>query len=299
MQTKLPPVHLLVIFESAARLGSFKNASEELFITPSAVSHQIKSLENHLGFPVFLRKRRGVKLNSAGAMYLHYIQKGIAAFEQGTKKVTQHYSAPTLKISCFSSFATNILIPQISEFQELYPDIDIRIETGSQMTDLRYDDVDVAIRIGAGDWPDLVTKKISDVFIAVVCSKAFKKKYNLNKPIDVVSIKCKVPLIDITAVSNVWPRWAKAVGVTGISTKRAITFNNYDASIRAAAQGLGLAQAMFPIEQSNEDLGLLVRPFSENIRFASSVYAVYREESADRHDIQCFIDWLTESPLLK
>jgi len=90
MAKTLPPLHLLSIFEASARLESFKLASEELFITPSAVSHQIKALEEFLGFPIFIRKSRGVSLNSAGKMYLHYVQQSLALLENQSRVNSLH-----------------------------------------------------------------------------------------------------------------------------------------------------------------------------------------------------------------
>ena len=101
MARKYPPLHLLSIFEAAARHENFKQASEELFLTPSAISHQIKSLEEFIGFELFQRKSRGVQLNAAGEMYLNYVRQGLDSFELGTQKVISKYSSPALKISTF------------------------------------------------------------------------------------------------------------------------------------------------------------------------------------------------------
>jgi len=294
MVLNIPPVHLLTIFESAARLESFKLASEELFITPSAISHQIKALEAHLGFELFQRKSRGVAINSAGKMYLHFIQQGLNAFEQGTKKVKHRYSSPSLKISCFTTLASNIIIPQIGAFQAAHPNIEIRIETGNQVADLRYDDIDLAIRIGAGEWPNVVATKITNIKVAVVASKTFLEKYDVNEFNDVNH----APLIDITMMDDIWKQWAQSVQLEKLTAKRSITFSDYDSSISAAIQGVGLALAMFPIEKTHEEHGLLIRPFNENITYPESVYAVYRKEDENRHDIQCFLSWLKKSPTL-
>lgn len=294
MALKYPPVHLLTIFEAAARLESFKLASEELFITPSAVSHQVKALETHLGFALFQRKSRGVAMNSAGKMYLNYIQQGLAAFEKGTKKIKYSYSAPSLKISCFSTLASNIIIPQMGAFQAAHPDIDIRIETGNQVADLRYDDIDLAIRIGAGEWPDVITTKITDIEIAAVASKEFLKKHKITTLEDVY----RVPLIDITMMDDIWKRWASNLQLERLTAKRSITFSDYDSSINAAKQGLGLALALFPMENIQEEHGLLIRAFNENLPYPNAVYAVYKAEDENRHDIQCFLKWLKQSPSL-
>ncbi len=295
MAYTLPPVHLLTIFEAAARLESFKAASEELFITPSAVSHQVKALEEHLGFELFQRKSRGVAINPAGKMYLHHIQQGLSAIEEGTKKIRHRFSSPTLKISCFTTLASNIIIPQIGAFQDSHPDIDLRIETGNQVADLRYDDVDLAIRVGDGNWPDVAVKKITDLKIAAVATPDFIKKYQIHSPKDV----SRAPLIDLTYMDDIWKQWANVLSVNDITNKRSITFSDYDSSIRAASQGVGLGLAMFPIENIQVERGVIIKPFNEDILFPNSLYAVYRKEDKDRHDIQCFLKWLQKSPALQ
>lgn len=294
MKRKIPPVHLLSIFEAAARHQSFKAASSELCITPSAVSHQIKTLEENLGFELFHRVNRGVTLNSAGQMYLNYIEKGFEFFEQGTNRLQHQFNSPTLKVSCFTTMASNIIIPQLGAFQSEHPQIELRIETGNHVADLRYDDIDIAIRVGQGNWPNTESKKLFDIEIAAVCSPTLIKqnqtvlKENINQ----------LPLIDLSYMDDIWQQWSDAMGVKLTNPKRAITFSDYDSSITAASQGVGLALAMFPIESQHLVHNTLVKPFGESIPFQRALYAVYREEDKERHDINCFINWLIKSPLL-
>lgn len=295
MARKYPPLHLLSIFEAAARLESFKLASEELFITPSAISHQIKSLEAFVGFELFQRKSRGVKLNKAGEMYFQYIQQGLAHFETGTRKVISKYSSPILKISTFSSLASHVVIPQLGHFQNAHPDIDIRVETSTDMTDLRYEDYDLALRLGEGSWPGVETKLLFEIFITAVCSKEFAEKYKLK---DIEQIR-EVPLIDMTHLENIWPRWTAKIGIDTVEASNHLSFNNYDYAMQAAEQGLGLALAMLPIENHALKTGRLVQPFKETTKFDRDLYGVYRSEDNDRHDIQCFLNWFTSSPNLQ
>ncbi|NNG41881.1 LysR family transcriptional regulator [Pseudoalteromonas sp. NEC-BIFX-2020_002] len=294
MKHKYPPLHLLSIFEAAGRLENFKAASEELFITPSAVSHQIKALEGHLGFALFQRKSRGVALNAAGEMYLKYVQRGLNQFEDGTKKLQHHFSSPALKISCFTSLASNIIIPQLGAFQAAHPDIEIKIEIGNKLSDLRYDDIDLAIRLGDGNWPNTMTQKLVDIQVAAVCSPTFAKQHQPQLLTDI----SQLPLIDFTYIDDAWQQWAKAMGVTLNSSKRSLTFNDYESAMNAATQGLGMTLAMFPIENTSLSHGMIVAPFNEFIPYPKSLYAVYRQEDAERHDIQCFINWLKKSDLL-
>ena len=295
MARKYPPLHLLSIFEAAARHENFKLASEELFLTPSAVSHQIKSLESFIGFPLFQRKSRGVTLNAAGEMYLNYIQQGLTSFEQGTQKVISKYSSPVLKISTFSTLASHVVIPRLGEFQNAHPEIDIRIETSTDMRDLRYEDYDIALRIGEGSWPGVISKVLFEIYITPVCSPEFAEKHNLT---DIAQIH-KVPLIDLSNMDDVWLRWSHKTGVAEIKSKEHLAFNNYDYAMHAAEQGLGLALAMLPIENQALKSGKLVAPFNVSTKYDQDMYAVYRNEDKDRHDIRCFLDWLTASPQLK
>ncbi len=295
MSNKLPALHLLSIFEAAARLESFKLAAQELFITPSAVSHQIKSLEEYLGFELFQRKSRGVCLNTAGKMYLHYIEQGLSLFEQGTKKVINKFSSPAIKISTFPTMASNVIIPQLSLFQQAHPEVEIRIETGMNITDLRYDDYDLAIRIGNGEWPGVKVKKLLDLRIEAVCSPVFAKKHQIVN----ISQISELPLIDLSNMNNIWQVWGKALGLPEVNYQHKLTFSNYDSSLQAAEQGLGLALAAMPVENLLIERNLLVSPFGKGAPYTQALYAVYREEDEDRHDIHCFLDWLIKSPNLK
>jgi len=294
MSNKLPALHLFGIFEAAARHENFKQAAAELFITPSAVSHQIKALEAFLGFELFQRKSRGVALNAAGKVYLHYVQQGISKLEQGTKIVSNKFSSPSLKIATFPTMASNVIIPKLSDFQQSHPSIDIRIETGMNVTDLRYDDCDLAIRMGRGDWPGVAVKKLLNLTVHAVCSPSFAEKYQLTSPEQI----SQVPLIDLANMKNIWRIWARAMQLPEMQYKHKLTFSNYDASLQAAEQGLGLALAVMPIEHALIERNLLVLPFEKSAIFEQSLYAVYREEDQNRHDIHCFLDWLTKSPNL-
>jgi LysR family glycine cleavage system transcriptional activator len=295
MSNKLPALHLFAVFEAAARHENFKQAAGELFITPSAVSHQIKALEAFLGFELFQRKSRGVALNPAGKVYLHYVQQGISKLEQGTKIVSNKFSSPSLKISTFPTMASNVIIPQLSHFQQKHPDIDIRIETGMNVTDLRYDDCDLAIRVGKGDWQGVVVKKLLNLTAHAVCSADFAKKHKLTSPEQI----SQVPLIDLANMNNVWRTWAEAMELPKMEYQHKLTFSNYDASLHAAEQGLGLALAIMPVEYALIERNLLVLPFEKATSFDQALYAVYREEDQNRHDIHCFLKWLTKSPHLK
>ncbi|QDP01061.1 LysR substrate-binding domain-containing protein [Thalassotalea sp. PS06] len=290
MARKIPPAHLLVVFEAAGRHQSFKHASEELFITPSAVSHQIRSLEEFLGFELFQRDKRGVTLNNAGQFYLKYVSQSLEKLEHATRQLQTKFQSNLLKISTFPSLSRNIILPQLSNFQNQNPELDIRIETSMNLLDLRYEDIDLAFRIGDGKWPDVAVEKILDVRIIAVCSPDFQKQHGLK---DVRQI-ADVPLIDLADMDNVWGNWSKAVGNGKLKVLPKLTFNDYDASLQAAEQGLGVALAMQPIENYLLKSKILVDPFQKNAEFPMSLYAVFRESERQNQAIQAFIHWVKE-----
>lgn len=290
MSRVLPPLHLLAVFEACARLGSFRLASEELFITPSAVSHQVKALESQLGFSLFVREGRGVNLSNAGKLYFEYIHDAINLMEEGTRRVKSKHASPSLKISTFSSLASKVVIPQLAMFQQAHPEIDIRLETSTDMSDLRYEDYDLALRLGKGDWKDVSVHKLFDIEIGIVCTKAFAEKVKLTSPAQL----SKVPLIEMNNIQSAWQRWFERSGQAQVNPEFSLSFNSYDATIIAAEQGLGLALAMFPVENHSLETGALIEPFKQRILYEDAIFAVYRKGDENRHDIECFLSWLKQ-----
>jgi LysR family glycine cleavage system transcriptional activator len=295
MAKKLPPLHLLHLFEAAGRNLSFKKAAEELFLTPSAISHQIKSLEAYLGITLFSRQARGVKLTLAGSSYLTVVQEVFEKLDQGTIQLKNKYSSQSLRIATFSSLASNIIIPRLGLFQHAFPEIELNIETSAQLLDLRYYDVDIALRLGKGDWPGVISEKIFDLHVSPMCSPAFAQKHKLTS----ISQIPHVPLITLSTIEGAWSRWAKIVGLTGLELHSSLSLGSYDAVIQAAQQGLGLALGALPLENSALSNGQLVKPFKEQIQFEQSCYAVYLPQEKQRQDICIFLRWFkqqVESP---
>lgn len=290
MARKLPPLHLLYLFEAAGRKSSFKKAGEELHLTPSAISHQIKALEENLGITLFNRLTRGVELTSAGRSYLTVVEDIFEKLDQGTSKLKQRFSSYSLRISTIPSIASNIIIPRLSQFQTEFPEIELRIETGMNKVDLRYDGYDLAIRIGNGNWRGVIAEKLFDIEVTPVCSAEFAKKHHLKNIEQILT----VPLIHFSEIEDSWARWGTAVGVNGIESSSSLNLGSYDSVIQAAQQGLGLALGGLPLERSAISKGLLYRPFREKISFPHSCYAVYRTHDKQRQDISAFLSWIKQ-----
>lgn len=290
MARKRPPLHLLQLFEAAGRHLSFKKAAEELFLSPSAISHQIKSLEEHLDMALFTRQARGVKLTSAGTNYLVVVQEMFNRLDEGTAKVKQQFARQSLRIATFSTLASNVIIPRLAMFKQTFPDIELLIETSTELVDLRYDEFDIALRLGDGSWPEVISEKIFDLQVSPMCSAAFAQTYRLKNVEQLLS----APLIKLSNMPEAWSTWLQSVGITEPELNYSLSLGSYDAVIQAAQQGIGLALGAVPLENAALRSGALVKPFNEQIQFKQSCYAVYRTQDAQRNDLTTFLTWFKQ-----
>lgn len=290
MARKLPPLHLLQLFEAAGRHLSFKKAAEELYLTPSAISHQIKALEENLGIKLFNRLTRGVQLTSAGADYLVVVRDVFQLLDKGTAALKQRFLSQSLKISTIPTIAGNIIIPGLGLFQREFPDIELKIETSMNLVDLHYDECDLGIRLGDGNYPGLIVEKIFDLQITPMCSAEFAQKHQLKQHHQLLDI----PLLQPSVKEGNWTDWGESVGVAGVEADSTLTLGSYDAVMQAAQQGLGLALGALPLENAALTSGRLVRPFKEQRPFSLSCYAVCRPHDQHRHDINSFINWFRQ-----
>jgi LysR family glycine cleavage system transcriptional activator len=294
MARKLPPLHLLQLFESAGRHSSFKKAAEELFLTPSAISHQIKSLEENLGIALFKRLSRGVILTSAGEKYFATVQDIFHLLDNGTASLKQEFSPQSqstlLRISTFSTIASNIIIPNLGLFQREFPSIEISIETSMDLIDLRYDNFDLALRLGDGNYLGVISEKIFNLQVTPLCSPEFAKKHDLTNIDQVLS----VPLIQNVNMKDSWSRWGDTVGLNNLKPGSTLQIGSYDGVMQAAQQGLGLALGAFPLENLALKSGVLVQPFKEKSQFSPACFAVYHPRDKEREDIHLFITWFKQ-----
>jgi LysR family glycine cleavage system transcriptional activator len=294
MARSLPPLHLLQLFEAAGRHSSFKKAAEELFLTPSAISHQIKSLEKNLGIELFKRATRGVKLTSAGERYIATVQEIFHLLDNGTSALKRDFSlqaeSTLLRISTIPTIASNILIPNLALFQQEFPSVELRIETSMELIDLRYDDFDLALRLGNGTYPGVIAEKIFDLQVTPLCSPEFAKKHQLTNTSQIPL----VPLIQHSNMKNSWSQWCDTIGIAYVESKSNLSLGSYDDVIQAAQQGLGLVLGAIPLENLALKSGRLVQPFEEKHAFLPKCFAVYHPRDKDRSDIHAFIGWFKQ-----
>jgi len=283
-------LHQLKIFESAGRHLSFKKAAEELNLTPSSVSHQVKALEEHLGFPLFQRLNRRIEFTSGGKAYYDVVHDGLDRLMDGTQRVLSRFSQKRLKISMMRSLASHFFIPRLPDLKEQFPSIDLDIDANADMVDFKNSDVDLAIRFGNGPWPHLHCEKISNISTSPMCSPKLLEKYSVESLHDLHQL----PLIGFSFMTDSWDRFARSCKLNNFPTDKQLTFNNYDMAIQAAEEGLGVVLGLVELEQSQLNSQRLVQLFDVRFPMKQALYLVYRESDHERRAIRNLREWLKQ-----
>lgn len=283
MSVRLPPLPALRVFESAARHGNFSRAAEELHLTHSAISHQMKSLERALGVTLFRRGRRGVSLTQQGAAFaavmhdaLERIARGVAAL-RGPRALT---------ISVLPAFATHWLIPRLADFQTRHPSIDVNIRANQQLVDFTQDDVDLAVRYGPGTWPGLTATKLLDEDVFAVCSPRFAAA---RLPRNLTELAAAALLHSPT---QPWESWFRALGADPPPRRRGPSFSEASLVQRAAIDGLGIALARSVLVQPDLDAGRLVRVLPHSVPAEFAYYLVRPENAEISPNLAALCEWL-------
>ena len=283
----LPTLNLLKVFEVAGQNLSFKNAAEQLCVTPSAVSQQIKTLEAQLGVQLFIRKNRELAFTEDGEKYWNAIHSQLNMMRSATAALRKSNTKNTLKVSLMPPVASRVVLPNLASFHEAYPDIDLRVEASLRNSDVSTQEADLAIRFGEPPWEGLQHEKMIDTYIQVVCPPGFTDQFKLkNSPKNI----CKAPLIHMTERPKTWPKWFEATGF-GDPVVKQYYLDDYPSAMDAA-ESLGAMLALMPIEAPLINSGRVEAPFPALGPLDESIYAVYHESNKDNQAVRSFIDWL-------
>lgn len=287
MPRKLPPLNSLRAFEVAARHLSFTKAAEELFVTQAAISHQIKALEDFLGVQLFIRRNRKLLLTDEGQLYWPKIRDVFEKLVNATEQVKAKGATGSLTVSVIPTFATLWLVPRLSEFNELYPDIDVRIKASDTEVDFVREDVDVAIYYGKGDYDNLISDRLFEEHLTPVCSPQLLEDKPLNDP---AGLKNHTLLHDIS--TDEWRIWLKHADVEGIDLDRGTVFSHSGMVLQAARHAQGIAMGHSVLSEMDLESGRLVAPFDIVVDSGFSYDLVCPENSHDRPKIVAFREWL-------
>jgi LysR family glycine cleavage system transcriptional activator len=268
----LPPLNSLHAFEAAGRHGSFKNAAAELCVTPSAISRQIKLLEEHLGVPMFVRGAT-LSLTGAGLRYLEVVQRSFAALATGTAEARAARGSRVVRVTCVQALAASWLVPQLGLLFGRHPALEVQIMTSDALADLAGGEADLAIRFGQGGWPGLISERMLELDAFPVCAPALGPQ--LRAPPDLLS----VAWLHLTSYPRAFRDWLAEVGLADATAERNLSFDSAELVFRAAERGLGVAMATSVLVAPYLDEGRLIRPFVETTQVAGSYFLVARADA--------------------
>jgi LysR family glycine cleavage system transcriptional activator len=283
----LPPLHFLPAFEAVGRLGSVKAAAAELHLTASAISQQLKAIEETLGITLFERRARAIGLTAVGAVYLGEIQRSLSEIAGATRRLRQRSVGRVLRLSMADFLAYEFILPRLSLFRARFPGLELSLEATPRLVDFATCDIDAAIRIADGPWSGLVSEAIGDAFVAPVCSAQLARK------ITSIAQLCDQTLIEMRGQEKRgWKAFMKKQAEG--EPLRLLSFEGYLEIMRAAEQGLGVAFGLFPFTTDWVTSGRLAVPLALRVPFAGKICFVYRK--ADTRDplYGQLADWLRE-----
>jgi LysR family glycine cleavage system transcriptional activator len=289
MKRRIPSLSSLRAFEAAARLGSFKQAAEELAVTATAVSHRIRALEDEIGCRLFVRKTRAVELTSEGRSLYSAVREGFDTIASGVEKLRQR-ARPLVKLSTTPAFAAKWLVPRLAAFQAQHPNIDVHVHASNRPIDLSTGTIDIAIRYGQGRYDGMKSTLLLQDRFAPVASPTLKvaNASDLSRR-TLIHFDWEQPLpVDLT-----WTAWARAAQLPELNTEAGIRFSDESHAIQAAVAGQGVALLSLVLIEQELKLGVLesrLTPVLEGL-----AYYLVRSERATHDDAASIVEaWLIE-----
>jgi len=299
MSKLLPGTRALRTFEAAARHLNFTRAADELGLTPAAVSHQIKEIEDQLDLVLFTRTSRTIRLTEAGNVLLEASIDALDLLNRAVsraRKMTRGTSL--LKVTLDAQFATKWLMRRVDDFRQQKPGIELRFDITYDVRDFERDDVDIGIRFGTGKYPGIIAHRLFENIIIPVCSPALLASGPpLKEPRDLFNHT--LAHIEWSRQGVTWPNWRmwmQAAGVDDFDDSRTLVFGSSTDATQAALDGNAVALADFAMVANDLSQGRLVRPFELGIKVAPefAYFLVYPETAKDDARVVAFREWLTE-----
>ena len=288
MYKRIPTLKVLKCFEAAARHQSFKRAAEELFVTPSAVSHQVKSLEGTLGVKVFFRYNRRIELTPEGAAYLANVIEAFRILDDASRKIGNSAASQVIGLQMFPFLATELVLPKLKAFKDENPHLELSIKTSSRETGRPRNDVDVSICLGQRDLSGYIYEPLIPVGFTPVCSPGF---FAQNEFDSIHSI-FDAPLIHNAHKLSDWRAMAKQLGGTLENHPGDLTLDSIQATMQAAEEGLGFALMDKKCIPTRIASNTLVAPFDVELDSSYKLYLAYKEKDVHQPEMMTVRAWL-------
>jgi len=292
---KIPPVNAIRAFEAACRHMQFQLAAEELGITPSALSYQIRQLEEHLGVKLFNRLNRAVELTKEGRILSSDVIESFEKLEETFELLTNDEDDNTLVVSTGPAFSAKWLAPRLYAYLEENPEIDFRLSANLKLTDFDKDGVDAVIRFGAGYYPDLFTEALfQEISTPLISPKLFEE---MGGMVDESLFK-RVPLIHDESLKFLdggqWKTWLEAMHYKTINAEKGAHFNHADHCIEAAVDGGGIVMGRLGFAFREINAGRLIAPFKQAISAKGGFYFCCPHEALQKDKVLNFLAWLRD-----
>ena len=300
---RLLPLNALRAFEAVGRHLSVTKAAAELHVTPAAVSHQVKLLEDLCGRPLLVRKPRALALTDHARAALPKLAAGIAQLQEASSSMRETRSLSTLTVSVAPSFATCWLVPRLHRFLTAMPSVDVRVTARSRTSTMLGDealreaqawlaDADVAVLLSQGQFPGFHVEKLFALAVTPLASPAAAG----GRPWTLEELRRHVLLHDDTGRlydgNDYWDLWLKAAGAKGLKLKHGAHLSHSVLALEAAAEGAGVVASLPQFAQPQIDAGRLVAPFELRVELPYAYYLVCTEESLTHPPVRAFVEWL-------
>ncbi|HBW60859.1 MAG TPA: LysR family transcriptional regulator [Comamonas kerstersii] len=288
----LPPMSLLCAFEAAARHQSFTAAAAELHLTQSAVSRQIRALEDRLGAELFVRERQTVRLTAAGQAYAQEIRGSLMRIANATLSFRTNPQGGQLNLAILPTFGTRWLAPRLPQFFSEQPGITINLTTRLSRFDFQLEAVDAAIHFGQPHWPGAELAFLMSETVVPACSAAMWAQHQFSQPRDLI----KAPLLHLASRPDAWRRWFEHQGCRVAETP-GMLLDQFATAAQAATAGVGIAllpKFLIERELANGDL-VHALPGCPEMESAERYYLAWPSSRTDYPPLQVFRDWLKEA----
>jgi LysR family transcriptional regulator, glycine cleavage system transcriptional activator len=299
MHNAPPPLNALRAFEAAARHLSLTKAALELNVTPGALSHQIRGLEDHLGLKLFDRGVRSITLTAAGKSLQPGLQTAFLHIRGALASLSRPSDARVLVVSAPPGFTSKWLAPRLYRFSIAYPEIDVRVSSSMNNANFTTDGVDAAVRNLAVDTAQdeaLEVEKLIDLSLVPACSPALVEKHG---PLTSPEMLKRVPLIHDDSLSGrapmpTWADWFAAAGVRDADVSRGLRFNSADHALDATVEGAGVLLALDALAYDDLRTGRLIMPFALSLPSRRCYSFICLKKQRESANVQAFRAWLRE-----
>ncbi|HVR62847.1 MAG TPA: transcriptional regulator GcvA [Polyangia bacterium] len=286
----LPPLNALRTFAVAARQRSFTRAAQELHVTQTAVSHQIRLLEEHLGVSLFLRLPRRLELTAEGEAYARELSPAFDRVADATAALKTRPRREILAVTTMPSLATCWLTPRLGDFIARHPRIDVRLISTERFIDFAREPMDVGIRFGYGRYAGLRSERLMEDELFPVCSPTLLRGPARRRALDLR----RHPLLHDDSTDN-WRRWLRAARIGNVDPEQGHIFSDASLTLQAAAAGLGVAMGRRVLVEGELAAGRLVRPFALSVPCDPAYYLVTLDQTAALPRVRAFRAWVVSN----